>query len=71
MASFDWKKNIKDYQTRIDHNSYHGQNILRTEGGKCNTTKGAPGCHGYHETCWWNSGWCSCQGLCSLQNVDQ
>ena len=56
---------------RIDHNSYRDWNILRTKGGKRKTTKGVPGCYGYHETCWWNSGWCPCQGLCSLQKMDQ
>ena len=27
-------------QRRIDHNSHHDRNILRTKGGKCKTTKG-------------------------------
>ena len=61
------KKHWRFYQRRIDHH----RNILRTKGGKCKTTKGVPGCHGYHETCRWNSGWCPCQGLCSLQKIDR
>ena len=56
---------------RIDHNSYRDWSILRTKGGKRKTTKGVPGCDGYHETCWLNSGWCPCQGLCSLQKMVQ
>ena len=59
------------YQGQINHNCYHYQNILRTKGGKRKTTKGVYGCHGYHETCWWNNGWCPCQGLCSLQKMDR
>ena len=65
------KKHWRFYQGRIDQNNHHDRNILRTKGGKRKTTKGISGCHGYHETCWWNSGWCPCQGLCSLQKMDQ
>ena len=72
MANFNWKKKRwRLYQGRIDHNSHHNRNILRTKSGKRKTSKGVPGCHGYHETSWWNSGWCPCQGLCSLQTMDQ
>ena len=46
-------------------------NILRTKGAKRKTTKGVSGCYGYHETCWWNCGWCPCQRICSLQKMDQ
>ena len=55
MNSFDSKKNVED----------------SIKGGKPKTTKSVPGCHGYHKTCWWNSGWCPCQGLRSLQRMDQ
>ena len=65
------KKRWRFCQRRIDHNSHHNRNILRTKGGKCKTTKGVPGCYGYHEICWWNSGWCLCQRLCSLHKMDQ
>ena len=58
MSSFGWKKkHWRFYQGWIDHSSHHERNILRTKDGKCKTTKGIPGCHGYHEMCWWNSGW--------------
>ena len=62
---------LRFYQRRIDHNSHHDRNVLRTKGGRRKTTKSICGCHGYHETCWWNSGWCPCQGLCILQKTDQ
>ena len=66
------KKSRRFYKGRIDHSSHHDRNILRTKGGKSKTTKGvSSGCHGYHETCWWNSGWCPFQGLCNLQEMDQ
>ena len=65
------KKHLRFCQRRIDHNSHHGRNILRTKGGKRKTTKDVSGCHGNHEFCLWNSGWCPCQGLCSLQKMDQ
>ena len=65
------KKYLRLYQGQIDDNCHHDRNILRTTGGKRKTTKGIPGCYGYHETCWWNSGWCSCQRLCSPQKMDQ
>ena len=69
MASFDWKKkHCKFCQRQIDHKSHRDQNIPHTKGGKCKTAKGIPGCH---ETCWWNSGGCPCQRLCSLQKMDQ
>ena len=71
MNSFDWKKMLKILSRRTDHNSHHDQNILRTKGGKRKTTKSVPGCYRYHETCWWNSEWCPCQRLCSLQKIDQ
>ena len=38
---------------------------------KAANVKPPKACNGYHETCWWNSGWCPCQGLCSLQKMDQ
>ena len=65
------KKRRRLYQRWMDHDSHHEPNIARTKGDKRKTTKGVPGCHGYHETCWWNSGWYPCQGLCSLQKMDQ
>ena len=65
------KKNLRFHQSQIDHNRHHDRNILRTKGCKCKTTKDVHRCHGYHETCWWNSEWCPCQGLCSLQKMDQ
>ena len=65
------KKTLRLYQGRIDHNSQNERNILCTKGGKRKTIKSIPGCHGCHETCWWNSGWCPCEGLCSLQKIDQ
>ena len=71
MSSFDSKKTLKIILIRIDHNSHHDQNILCTKDGKCKTTKGVPGCFGYHETYWWNSEWCPCQGLCGLRKMDQ
>ena len=57
MASFDWKKNIEDC---IKVGLIITANILCIKGGKCKTTKGVYGCHGYYETCWWNSRWCPC-----------
>ena len=65
------KKLRRFYQRRIDQNSHHDRNILRTKDGKRKTTKGVPGCHWYHETCRWNNRWCPCQVLCSLQKQDQ
>ena len=65
------KKHLRFYQIRIDDNHHHDRNILHTKGGKPKTTKGAPRCHGYHKICWWSSGWCPCQRLCSLQKMDQ
>ena len=65
------KKCWRFYQRQIDHNSHHNRNILRINSGKRKTTKGVPGCYGYHETCLWNSGWCPCQGVYSLQKMDQ
>ena len=65
------KKRRRLYQRWMDHDSHHEPNIARTKGDKRKTTKGVPGCQGYHETCWWNSGWYPCQGLCSLQKMDQ
>ena len=72
MSSFDWKKkHWRFYRRQIDHKYHHERNILRAKGGKCKTTKGVPRCHGYHETWRWNSRWCPCQRLCSLQKMDQ
>ena len=65
------KKNWKFYHRQIDHNSHRDRNILHIKGGKRKTTKGVHECHGYCETCWWNSRWCPCQELCSLQKMDQ
>ena len=65
------KKIRRFYQIRIDHNHHYNQNILRIKGGKRKTTKGVLRCYGYHETCWWNSRWCPCQRLCSLQNMEK
>ena len=72
MGSFDWKKNVED-------SIKDGLIITATTTGmfyvlkaaKRKTTKVVLGCHGYHEIFWWNSGWCPCQGLCSLQKTDQ
>ena len=73
MISFDWKKNIED-------SIKDGLIITATTTGIFYVLKAAnvkppkasvPGCYGYHETCWWNSGWCPCQRLCSLQKMDQ
>ena len=73
MSSFDWKKNIED-------SIKDGLIITATTTGIFYVLKAAnvkppkasvPGCYGYHETCWWNSGWCPCQRLCSLQKMDQ
>ena len=58
MSSFDWKKNVED-------SIKDGLIITATTTGifyvlpaaKRKTTKSIPGCHGYHDTCWWNSGW--------------
>ena len=65
------KKHLIFYQRRIDQNHHHGRNILHIKGDTRKTTKGVPRCYGYHETCWWNSRWCPCQRLCSLQKIDQ
>ena len=58
MSSFDWKKNVED--------SIKGALIITaTMTGIFYVLKAAnvkppkpsvPGCYGYHETCWWNSG---------------
>ena len=73
MSSFDWKKNVED--------SIKGALIITaTMTGIFYVLKAAnvkppkpsvPGCYGYHETCWWNSGRGPSQGLCSLQKMDQ
>ena len=65
------KKSWRFYQRRIDHNSHYDRNILRTKGGKRKTTKDVSGCHGYHETCRWNSWWGVGERLYSLQKMDQ
>ena len=52
MSSFVWKKKRwRLYQRRIDHNSHHDGNILRTKSGKRKATKGISGCDEYHENC--------------------
>ena len=63
MSSFDWKENVAD-------SIADGLTITATTTGifyilkrQNKTTKGLPGCHGYPENFWWNSGWCPCQGL--------
>ena len=63
------KKYERLYQGLIDHNSHHNQNILRAKGDRQEATEGIPRCYGYHEACRWNSRWCPCQGLCSLQKM--
>ena len=68
-CSFDWKKSIED-------SIKDGLIITATTTGifyviKAANVKPPKACYGYHETCWWNSGWCPCQGLCSLQKMDQ
>ena len=74
MGSSDyWKRNVED-------SVKDGLIITATTTGIFYVLKAAnvkppkasvPGCYGYHETCWWNSGWCLCQRLCSLQKMDQ
>ena len=67
MSRFDWKKNAED-------SIKDGLIITATMTGIFyirKTTKDVPRFYGYHETCWWNSGWCPCQRLCSLQKMDQ
>ena len=72
MISFNWKKNIEDsIKDGLIISINHDRNIVRTKDGKRKTTKGVPRCHGYYETCWWNSRWCPCQRLYSLLKMDQ
>ena len=71
MSSFDWKKNMEDYQRRTDHNCPNHRNIFRTKSGKCKTTKGIPGCYGYYKTYRWYLRRSISEGLCSLQEMDQ
>ena len=72
MGSFNWKKNIEDSMKDGLIITITMTGIFYTlKGGKYKTTKGVPRCHGYHETCWWNSRWCPCQGLCSLEKMDK
>ena len=68
MSSFDWKKNIED---STDHNCHNHRNIFCTKSGKRKTTKGIPGCYGYHETCRWNLRRGIGERLCSPQEMDQ
>ena len=71
MTSFDWKKNIEDYQRRTDCNCHNHRNIFRTKGGKRKASKGISACHGYHETCRWNLWKSISERLCSLQERNQ
>ena len=71
MANFDWKKNIED-------SIKDGLIITATTTGIFYVRKAAnvkPPKASLDamklENCWWNSGWCLCQRLCSLQKMDQ
>ena len=54
MSKFNWKKNIEDsikvglIITPPPSPTLHW-NIFHAKGSKCKTTKGIPGCYGYHE----------------------
>ena len=61
MNSFDCKINVEDSI----------KDGLITTATTTEIFKGVPGCYGCHKTCWWDSEWCPCQRLCSLQKMDQ
>ena len=54
MSKFNWKENIEDsikvglIITPPPSPTLHW-NIFHAKGSKCKTTKGTPGCYGYHE----------------------
>ena len=61
MSSFDCKINVEDSI----------KDGLITTATTTGIFKVVPGCYGCHKTCWWDSEWCPCQRLCSLQKMDQ
>ena len=61
MASFDWKKNIEDcIKDGLVITATTTGIFYALKAASVKPPKASCGCHGYYETCWWNSRWCPC-----------